>query len=104
MEIVRVSSPNLYLGFDRDDAELDEYELEKIPEEVEWIKYWYAQGSYDGSGMMILKTKDGYYLYDMSHCSCYGPLDHLELTRSYDTIEDLINNCSEELEDLLPLK
>jgi hypothetical protein len=54
--------------------------------------------------MMILKTKDGYYLHDMSHCSCYGPLCHLELTRSYDTIEDLINNCSEELEDLLPLK
>lgn len=104
MDIIRVQPPANYLEYDRDDTELDVYDLKNIPKEVEWIRYWYAQGSYDGSGMMILKTKDGFYLHDMSHCSCYGPLEHLELTRPYSTIEDLINNCSEELEDLLQLK
>jgi len=103
MNIHKVLPPANYLEYDREDGELSDYDLNHIPDTVTDIWYWYAQGSYDGSGIMVLKTSDGYYLHDMSHCSCYGPLDNFELTKCYKTIEDLKTNCSEELENLLPL-
>lgn len=57
-------------------AELDEYDLEEIkyfPPDA--IFYWYCSGSYEGSGALIA-TKDGrWYTKDLSHCSCYGPME-----------------------------
>ena len=41
---------------------------------VEWVAYWYENYGYEGSGIAIVKYKDGKYWCDsMSHCSCYGP-------------------------------
>jgi hypothetical protein len=103
MEIIRIDKPENY-RYAGEDQELDEYDLKAIPKEVILIKYWYAKETYEGSGIMILQTADGYYLHDMSHCSCFGPTEHLELTRCYKSIEEMIENCSEELQGMLPIK
>ena len=103
MEIIRVNKPENY-RYGGEDEELSAWDLEAIPKEVILIKYWYTAETYEGSGIMILQTADGYYLHDMSHCSCFGPTEHLELTRCYKSIEEMIENCSEELQGMLPIK
>ena len=103
MEIIRVDRPETYF-YCGNSEELDKYDLAAIPTEVTLIKYWYEKQWYEGSGIMILQTADGYYLHDMSHCSCFGPTEHLELTRCYKSIKEMIENCSEELQGMLPIK
>lgn len=41
------------------------------------IVYDYYDGGYDGQGYMIVKIGDNYYENDLSHCSCFGPIDGL---------------------------
>lgn len=46
------------------------------PGKVEWFVYHYTSGSWDGSGTGVIKRADGTYGWaNLSHCSCYGPLD-----------------------------
>jgi hypothetical protein len=43
---------------------------------VNVILYWYESGSYEGHGIALLKTKDGFWFEtDLNHCSCNGPTD-----------------------------
>jgi len=61
-----------------EDANLDESELEKLyPLNVDEAWYWYKQGSYEGRGQILIRRGQQYMIHDLSHCSCYGPLDHL---------------------------
>lgn len=40
-----------------------------------WVVYWYETGDWDGSGEAV-GYKDGLlYIKNLSHCSCYGPMD-----------------------------
>lgn len=91
-----------YGGYDI--SELSDYEVQKLIDfGVERAWYWYAQGSYEGSGQ-ILMLKDGlYYLHDMGHCSCYGPVEDLELKNGTD-LKTIEAACSKEyLKSVLPL-
>jgi len=93
-------------GYEVDYCNLDEeYDLSKIPSTVEEIWYWYKSGSWEGMGQMILKDANGYYLWDLGHCSCYGPLDDIEegLSNPYKTLEELKAACSEDLLNQLPI-
>jgi hypothetical protein len=75
--------------------------LESLGVEKAW--YWYSQGSYEGSGQLLM-LKDGlYYTHDMGHCSCYGPTDNLELQNGK-VLEALEASSSKEYwQSILPL-
>lgn len=55
---------------------LDEWDANRLCESgAEEAWYWYAQGSYEGSGQILLRKGKQYDLHDMGHCSCYGPIE-----------------------------
>lgn len=59
---------------------LDRYEMAKLFEhDIDEIWYNYEAGGYEGSGQMIARKGDLYTHHDLSHCSCYGPLENFEL-------------------------
>jgi hypothetical protein len=60
-------------------SHLDEYDLENL-ERLSAVEvwYWYESASYEGDGRMLLRNENNEYaLWNMGHCSCYGPLDHI---------------------------
>lgn len=57
-------------------AELYDSDLENIAADEIW--YWYSTAWYEGSGHLIARVGDRYFHHDMSHCSCFGPLDHVD--------------------------
>ena len=83
-------------------------QLRKIPDLVE-VRYYYGSGEFEGMGQMLLRQASGEWrLYSLSHCSCYGPMDHLEecwdSLKPYKTLEGMKADCSQELwEELKPL-
>ncbi len=41
-----------------------------------WAVCHYTNGGYEGHGYMVAMGTDGrLYVWNLSHCSCYGPLD-----------------------------
>ena len=72
---------------------LYEFELASLPEDSKWIAYAYSQSEYEGHGYAIVAHDDGRYsLYDLGHCSCYGPLEEeaSEIVSTREGIEALI--------------
>ena len=55
--------------------EFDEYDLSNGPHHFDWLVYHYTAGSYEGSGVAVWKVGDVYGMQNLSHCSCYGPMD-----------------------------
>jgi hypothetical protein len=70
-------------------ATLDEYDAEELSQKgIVEAWYWYATGSYEGSGHLIGKDSGGEWAHmDMGHCSCYGPCDGRAGVARYPTIE-----------------
>lgn len=55
--------------------ELGDYELDCIGNDYDWFVYFYESGSYDGCGEAV-GCKDGFlYIYNLDHCSCFGPTE-----------------------------
>ncbi len=81
MKIYEIPSDKEF-PFQKDPAEDTSSWLERdiFPKDkVEAIWYWYESGSWEGSGDMLVRTKDGlFHHFSLSHCSCYGPLDGIE--------------------------
>jgi hypothetical protein len=78
-------------------SELSEYDikyLEKAGIEEAW--YWYASGSYEGNGEILMKKGDSYSVHSMGHCSCYGPVEDIEFTAQYSSLDEIKEKCSEE--------
>lgn len=74
----------------------EDYELENLYKlNVDEIWYHYFTGSYEGSGQIILKKGDKFYQHDCSHCSCYGPTENISLNKGFDSLDELLANCSE---------
>ena len=67
--------------------------------------YWYAQCNYEGSGVLLGLIDDKWYVSDLSHCSCYGPLDYLDTHEpAGDSLTDIKSRCSEKYyENIEPL-
>jgi len=64
--------------------------------------YWYSQGDYDGQGKCLFVKDNKWYLKDLGHCSCYGPLDDggdsLTLVEPWlNNLDEAKDKCSEEL-------
>ena len=77
--------------------ELQDYDLEKLNDfSVVQVFYYYQYGDYEGHGTMILTMADGsLVLHDMSHCSCFGPMEDLGndiAIMKYTTIDELIKD------------
>ena len=53
----------------------DDLSEENLPSDFEWIVYWYEVVAYAARGEAI--SWDGEHLrsHDLSHCSCYGPME-----------------------------
>ena len=54
------------------DQELSESELEPLGS-LDEVRYYYAYSSWEGSGLALLRRGTQWCLYDLGHCSCYGP-------------------------------
>jgi len=90
---------NTKLPVDGEESQdLDEYELENIYKlNSDKVWYYYHTGWYDGSGQMIILKAGKYALYDMGHCSCYGPTDSLNrIEKWFDSLDELKNSCSKD--------
>jgi len=58
---------------------LDTWDMKYVPDDFAYLVYWYEQGSYDGDGVAIFKTKSGKFGWVcLSHCSCFGPCEDFE--------------------------
>lgn len=61
-----------------DFCKFDDYEFDILREAgFEEIWYWYGSGCYEGSGELIARKGNLYDIYDLGHCSCYGPVDDI---------------------------
>lgn len=60
----------------------------------EWLVFWYEDGGYDGSGEAVALCKEDNLLYikNLSHCSCYGPMDGGMGSGDKVTIEDFVSH------------
>jgi hypothetical protein len=55
--------------------DMDDYDIKQIGDYSKVI-YHYTYGSYEGYGELVAYTEDGKLdVIDLSHCSCYGPLE-----------------------------
>lgn len=54
---------------------LIECDWDHLQFEYEWFVYSYESGSYDGSGMGVGLRNDVLHVYNLGHCSCYGPCE-----------------------------
>jgi len=97
------------LGYSFSDTtdELTKSEVKDLEElGIDEVWYWYVSGSYEGSGQMIIRKEDKYYLHNMSHCSCYGPLDEIDMSdaRAFSSLNEMKRRCSKHyLVEVLPL-
>lgn len=77
-------------------SEFDEYDLDDLKLlELDEAWYWYVQGSYEGSGQILMRRGDLYDLADCGHCSCYGPVERISFRGM--PFEDLIKIITPEL-------
>ncbi len=83
-----------------DDFDLEE--LKKTGMDEAW--YWYAQGTDEGSGQILMRKGIRFFVHDCNHCSCYGPTDNISLKYCYASLSYLISSCTKEaLEEIKPL-
>lgn len=83
-----------------EDQELDDYAIEEIHKRLkdfDWFVYNYGEGDYEGDGNAIFKKDGKFHEASLHHCSCFGPTENLDLKGGKDTLEELLNNCSEDL-------
>jgi hypothetical protein len=85
-----------------EETALEPYEVERIPAAVAEAWYWYASGSYEGSGAMICRGHAGeWWSWNLGHCSCYGPTEHMGVpVRPFTSFDDLVASFSGDYERL----
>jgi len=71
-------------------SEFSEYSIQNIKAfGADLAIYWYEYEGYEGSGYILMKKGLKWYINDCSHCSCYGPTEHINDATSYNSIEEL---------------
>jgi len=45
---------------------------------AEKVVYYYGTGDYCGGGEAMIRRNNKWYRANFSHCSCYGPTEHLD--------------------------
>jgi hypothetical protein len=67
-------------------------------ESFEWDEVWYdyESGYYDGGGAILARKGDQFVLFDLSHCSCNGPEDALDMYgKKWEGYDELWGRLSE---------
>jgi len=97
MKVINVEQKPENYGY-CDIAALSDYEIERAEESgADLLIYWYASGSYEGSGEALLR-KDGLWIYEnLGHCSCYGPFDTTPSFDGAQTLDALEARMTDEL-------
>jgi hypothetical protein len=70
-------------------GELCDYDLGYLSEDYEWLTYAYYVDTYEGGGEAVAYKDGKLYIYNLGHCSCYGPL---EGSPDVMTVEEWLNN------------
>jgi len=79
------------------DQFIDEEELRMYGVDCDVLFYWYEYYSYSGGGRLLMRDNNKWYLHDMGHCSCYGPLsDANKAPFIADKLSEIKDKCSEE--------
>jgi hypothetical protein len=106
MKIIRLEKPPTKWDAD-ESASLSEYDLKPLQEfGVSVFSYWYVDHGYEGSGKAVVYWNDGWWTFDLGHCSCYGPTEDWETRKQgpHATLAALLQNCSAEARaELRPL-
>jgi hypothetical protein len=64
------------------------------------VVYDYEAGSYEGSGYAVIRYADGWDIVNLSHCSCYGPMDRVvEGLGMRDTLDEVAASYSMDMWD-----
>lgn len=59
------------------------YDLDYLPGDADWVVYSYENYGYEGDGELVYKHNGRLFTLNLSHCSCYGPLDRLPGTEVF---------------------
>ena len=103
-KVHKVKAPKfLYSDEYCDSDNIEAVYLEKF-EEIDFDEcwYWYLEGCYCGVGHILFRSGYEYRLYEINHCSCYGPIENInnELD-DYENIPELFDSISDDLFDQL---
>ena len=81
----------------------DDYDLRPVRAlNIDEAWYWYGSGSYEGTGLMLMRRGDLYDFASLGHCSCYGPTDYIRFDGK--PFDKLVTKASDELlRELRPL-
>lgn len=93
--IKRCRRPDGDYSFYNEDGDIDTCDLQALPLGTEEMRYWYARGSHEGCGEAFLKINGEWFCHGMSHCSCYGPMEHFEYyegKKGYNSIADMVRD------------
>lgn len=105
IQVAVEKEPKSYSWCD-DFVELDEeYDLKYVYAlNLDRAWYWYAQGSYEGDGAMLMLKGGKWATENLSHCSCYGPTEGISFSAPIDSLEELEKSGTEEwLKEFAPL-
>ena len=81
-----------------DIMELQDGDLQRLDEAgVEEVWYWYACGSYEGCGQILMRRGSRWQLHYAGHCSCYGPTEDVVFGEGAESLEALEATCTGEL-------
>lgn len=95
-------------GRHRNPKPLDDIDWERLIRvldiNIDEVWYWYACSLDDGLGQLLMRHGNKWDIHDMSHCSCYGPVDEAKFSGRYHSLKELQDVCSKELLDgVMPL-
>lgn len=102
---IQIDSPGSYSC-----GEYSKYSLFKdlaqsgISDYVKYFVFWYSVGSYCGAGQALMGDGSEWWIKDMGHCSCYGPLEKINewdangdvTSRKFSSLDELLKNGSKE--------
>lgn len=75
---------------------LSEWDIEKLESlGIDEVWYWYAYGSYEGSGQILMRKGDEWDVHNAGHCSCFGPTDEVAFT-GHESLDALVESLSGE--------
>lgn len=77
MQVVMCGKPD---GYEYYDAEpLSDYETERAQKAgADAVVYWYGRGSYEGTGVALVRNGGKWVVEYLGHCSCYGPFENFD--------------------------
>jgi len=68
---------------------------ENYQKDIKWIVYDYQRSSYEGAGFALVCWKDGKIdLFNLSHCSCYGPTEKAPY-ESWNSWEEILKDSGD---------